>query len=104
MQGPRTAVEATLNPTNQDPGDWLRRCGEGGNGGEGGGCACRYGQPWSVLDCGGPGAASLCGPGGAGVAVATPALISYAVVTIAVPLRLGRTHAVPVGPRWWCWA
>jgi hypothetical protein len=28
-------------------------------------------------------------------------LIPYAAVTIALPLHLGVTHAVPVGPRWW---
>ena len=28
-------------------------------------------------------------------------LAGYAMVTIAVPLHLGFTHAVPVGPRWW---
>ncbi|MBO0869192.1 MAG: alpha/beta fold hydrolase [Micromonosporaceae bacterium] len=35
------------------------------------------------------------------LAIATPALIGYAAATIAVPLQLGLTHAVPVGARWW---
>lgn len=40
-------------------------------------------------------------PGGLRLAVATPVLIGYAAVTIAVPLQLGVTHAVPNGARWW---
>jgi hypothetical protein len=40
-------------------------------------------------------------PGRRRLAVATPVLIGYAAVTIAVPLQLGLTHAVPVGARWW---
>jgi dienelactone hydrolase len=36
------------------------------------------------------------GRGGRGVP-----LIGYAVAAIAVPVNLGLTHAVPVGPRWW---
>lgn len=39
--------------------------------------------------------------GGLRVAVAAPVLIGYAAITIAVPLHLGVTHAVPVGARWW---
>jgi hypothetical protein len=35
------------------------------------------------------------------LAVATPVLLAYAAATIAVPLHLGLTHAVPVGARWW---
>ncbi len=35
------------------------------------------------------------------LAVAAPVLIGYAAVTIAVPLQLGLTNAVPVGARWW---
>lgn len=35
------------------------------------------------------------------VAVATPVLIAYAGITIAVPMHLGLTNAVPVGARWW---
>ncbi|AGZ44838.1 dienelactone hydrolase [Actinoplanes friuliensis DSM 7358] len=35
------------------------------------------------------------------LALATPVLIGYAAVTIAVPTHLGLTHAVPVGKRWW---
>ncbi|MGX6607967.1 hypothetical protein ACWKSP_38460 [Micromonosporaceae bacterium Da 78-11] len=35
-------------------------------------------------------------------ALATPLLLGYAAVTIAVPLHLGLTHATPVGARrWW---
>jgi dienelactone hydrolase len=34
-------------------------------------------------------------------ALAAPALILYAAITIAVPLQFGLTHAVPTGPRWW---
>ncbi|GIF26668.1 dienelactone hydrolase [Actinoplanes tereljensis] len=34
-------------------------------------------------------------------AFAAPALIVYAAITIAVPLQLGLTHAVPTGTRWW---
>ncbi|GIM89753.1 alpha/beta hydrolase [Paractinoplanes toevensis] len=34
-------------------------------------------------------------------AFAAPALILYAAITIAVPLQLGLTHAVPSGTRWW---
>jgi dienelactone hydrolase len=34
-------------------------------------------------------------------AVAAPLLIGYAAATIAVPMQLGLTHAVPVGARWW---
>lgn len=41
------------------------------------------------------------GPHSRRIALATPLLIGYAAVTIAVPLQLGLTHAVPVGPRWW---
>ncbi|MET0493285.1 MAG: alpha/beta fold hydrolase [Actinoplanes sp.] len=33
--------------------------------------------------------------------VAAAVLIAYAGVTIAVPMHLGLTHAVPVGARWW---
>jgi pimeloyl-ACP methyl ester carboxylesterase len=40
-------------------------------------------------------------PGGLRLAVATPVLIGYAAATIAVPLHLGVTHAIPVGARWW---
>ncbi|GAA0566191.1 hypothetical protein GCM10010172_57410 [Paractinoplanes ferrugineus] len=32
---------------------------------------------------------------------AAPLLILYAAISIAVPLQLGLTHVVPVGPRWW---
>ena len=39
--------------------------------------------------------------GGLRLAVAAPALIGYAAATIAVPLHLGLTNAVPVGVRWW---
>ena len=35
------------------------------------------------------------------LAVAAPVLIGYAAVTIAAPLQLGVTNAVPVGARWW---
>src|SRR4029079_5267130 len=35
------------------------------------------------------------------LALATPVLIGYAAAAIAVPLQLGLTHAIPVGPRWW---
>jgi dienelactone hydrolase len=35
------------------------------------------------------------------LAVAAPVLIGYAAVTIAVPLQLGVTNAVPVAARWW---
>ena len=28
-------------------------------------------------------------------------LVGYAAAAVAVPLHLGLTHAVPVGPRWW---
>ena len=34
-------------------------------------------------------------------AIAAPLLIGYAAATIAVPLQLGLTNAVPVGARWW---
>lgn len=30
-----------------------------------------------------------------------PVLVGYAAVAVAVPLHLGLTHALPVGPRWW---
>jgi dienelactone hydrolase len=40
-------------------------------------------------------------PGRLRLAVATPTLIGYAAVTIAVPLHLGLTNAIPVGARWW---
>jgi pimeloyl-ACP methyl ester carboxylesterase len=40
-------------------------------------------------------------PGRLRLAVATPVLIGYAMTTIAVPMHLGLTHAVPVGARWW---
>ena len=45
----------------------------------------------------------MCRPSGrrARGAVAAPVLIGYAAVTIAVPVQLGLTHAVPVGARWW---
>jgi hypothetical protein len=33
--------------------------------------------------------------------VAAAVLIAYAGVTIAVPMHLGLTYAVPVGARWW---
>jgi dienelactone hydrolase len=46
-------------------------------------------------------AAPISRHGGLRLAVATPVLIGYAAVTIAVPLQLGLTSAVPVGPRWW---
>jgi len=45
--------------------------------------------------------APLARPRGLRLAVATPLLIGYAAVTIAVPLHLGLTHALPVGARWW---
>jgi dienelactone hydrolase len=45
--------------------------------------------------------ATSAGSGGLRLAVATPVLIGYAAVTIAVPLQLGLTNAVPVGARWW---
>jgi dienelactone hydrolase len=35
------------------------------------------------------------------LALATPVLIGYAAVAVAVPLHLGLTHLVPVGARWW---
>jgi dienelactone hydrolase len=35
------------------------------------------------------------------LAVATPVLIGYAAVAIALPLQLGVTNAIPVGARWW---
>jgi len=35
------------------------------------------------------------------LAIAAPVLIGYAAATIAVPLQLGLTNAVPVGARWW---
>lgn len=41
------------------------------------------------------------GPGKRRLALATPVLIGYAAATIAVPVHLGLTHAVPVGARWW---
>ncbi len=40
-------------------------------------------------------------PRGLRLAVATPVLIGYAAVAIALPLHLGVTNAVPVGARWW---
>lgn len=40
-------------------------------------------------------------PSGLRLAVATPVLIGYAAATIAVPLHLGLTNAIPVGARWW---
>jgi len=39
--------------------------------------------------------------GGLRLAVAAPVLIGYGALTIAVPLQLGVTNAVPVGARWW---
>jgi dienelactone hydrolase len=48
-----------------------------------------------------PPAAPISRPGGRRLAFAAPILIGYAAVTIAVPLHLGLTHAVPVGNRWW---
>jgi dienelactone hydrolase len=41
------------------------------------------------------------GPGRLRRGVATPVLLGYAALTIAVPLHLGFTHALPVGIRWW---
>jgi hypothetical protein len=41
------------------------------------------------------------GPSSLRLAVATPVLLGYAAATIAVPLHLGLTHAIPVGARWW---
>jgi dienelactone hydrolase len=35
------------------------------------------------------------------LAVAAPVLVGYAGLTIAVPLHLGLTNALPVGARWW---
>ena len=35
------------------------------------------------------------------LAVATAVLVAYAAATIAIPVHLGLTHAVPVGARWW---
>jgi dienelactone hydrolase len=40
-------------------------------------------------------------PGRLRLLVATPVLIGYAATTIAVPMHLGLTHAMPVGVRWW---
>ncbi|MFB9361557.1 dienelactone hydrolase family protein [Actinoplanes nipponensis] len=40
-------------------------------------------------------------PGRLRMAVATPVLIGYAATTIAVPMHLGLTAAIPVGARWW---
>jgi dienelactone hydrolase len=48
-----------------------------------------------------PAPASLTPPGRLRLAVAAPLLLGYAATTIAVPMHLGLTHAVPVGARWW---
>lgn len=40
-------------------------------------------------------------PGRLRLVFATPVLLGYAATTIAVPLHLGLTHALPVGARWW---
>ena len=40
-------------------------------------------------------------PGGRRLALAAPILTGYAAVTVAVPLNLGLTYAVPVGNRYW---
>jgi dienelactone hydrolase len=39
--------------------------------------------------------------GGLRLMVATPVLIGYAALAIALPLELGVTNAIPAGPRWW---
>jgi hypothetical protein len=46
-------------------------------------------------------AAPIARPGRLRLAVAAPVLVAYAAVTIAVPLQLGVTNALPVGARWW---
>jgi dienelactone hydrolase len=48
-----------------------------------------------------PAPAPVTPPGRLRLAVATPVLIGYAATTIAVPMHLGLTHALPVGVRWW---
>lgn len=40
-------------------------------------------------------------PGDRRALLVAPLIIAYAAAAIAVPLHLGFTHAVPVGPRWW---
>ncbi|MBU2664888.1 alpha/beta fold hydrolase [Actinoplanes bogorensis] len=40
-------------------------------------------------------------PGGVRSLLAAPVLIAYTAAAIALPLQLGFTHAIPVGPRWW---
>jgi hypothetical protein len=40
-------------------------------------------------------------PGRLRLVLATPVLLGYAAATIAVPMHLGLTHALPVGVRWW---
>jgi dienelactone hydrolase len=48
-----------------------------------------------------PAPAPVTQPGRLRLALASPVLIGYAAVAIAVPMQLGLTHAVPVGARWW---
>jgi len=36
-----------------------------------------------------------------GLPVSFPVLIGYPIISIAVPIHFGLTHALPTGPRWW---